>query len=149
MNSEKNKHLPTEDIMNTEKWEKEMTALVFAAVDGKEIRVSVGGQTLLVEVASTRQSRERGLSDREEIPAQGMLFMYAADHNGKFHRVSMGFDIGIRFYDASGEQVFEDLTPSDIVECPVPYRYVLETAIDLDLEGTLTVHGYTPITARA
>jgi uncharacterized membrane protein (UPF0127 family) len=128
--------------MHSDQWETEMQRLVYSSLDQKEIRVIVGDVELMVEVASTPPSRAAGLSGREELPSDGMLFMYDGDHMSPYHRTDMAFDVAIRFFDKQGELVHEDASDSRVVESPKPFRYVLESALDRVLSGRLRIPGF-------
>lgn len=124
--------------MDAASWEQNMSELMLAAMDQKIIDIAVGDQKLRVEVASSGTTRMAGLSNREEIPEDGMLFVYDCDVDRAFHRTTMLFPITIRFYDAAGELVHED-SGSKIVKPGVMYRYVLETLQDRPVEGSLSI----------
>lgn len=124
--------------MNVAEWESNMSAIVLAAVDQQVIQIKVGEQPLSVEVAASQMTRMAGLGDRDELPHDGMLFMYAEDVSRGYHRSTMRFPIAIRFYDAAGQLVHEDLS-SPAVYPPQPYRYVLETAMNRLLAGDLSI----------
>ncbi len=127
--------------IDEEDWQQQMAALNHQAVsgmDGQIINISVGSTVLEVEVASTPASYRRGLGDRTELPADGMLFVYAEDHDARFSRDPMSFDIVIWFFDAEG-RLFDFDRTSSIIKAASPYRYVLETDPVLDLHGDLTL----------
>jgi len=126
--------------MEAASWETAMQELVFSAVDQAILEISVGDTLLEVEAACSLTTRMAGLAERDEMPQDGMLFMYDEDVQKGYHRTDMRFPIAIRFYDSAGELVHVDMD-STIVKPLVAYRYVLETHADLELEGTLSIHG--------
>lgn len=126
--------------MESEAWEQTMAELVLAGVDQQVISISVGGTPLRVEVASSHTTRMAGLANREEMPEDGMLFMYDSDVDRAFHRTTMLFPITIRFYDAAGQLVHVD-NDTAIVKPKKKYRYVLETKRDRKVDGALVIQG--------
>lgn len=126
--------------MEAEAWEQSMAELVLTALDQQVISITVGETPLRVEVASSHTTRTAGLANREDIPEDGMLFMYDSDVDRAFHRTTMLFPITIRFYDAAGKLVHVD-NDTAIVKPAVKYRYVLETLRDKEVEGDLVIGG--------
>ena len=126
--------------MDAVRWERAMQELVYATVDQQILDVSVGDTDLELEAAASHTTRVAGLANRDDMPQDGMIFLYEVDVQKAYHRTQMRFPITIRFYDAAGQLVHVD-TDNQIVESPVPYRYVVETHSDLDLDGRLFIHG--------
>lgn len=124
---------------NATEWERAMEELVLHALDQTTMNITVGDTSLNVEVASSHTTRIAGLANRDEMPGDGMLFIYDCDVDRAFHRTTMLFPITIRFYDAAGELVHTD-EDSVIVKPGVKYRYVLETLSDCEVAGTLTLY---------
>lgn len=60
-----------------------------------ELIVSSSDQTLTVEVVNTPQSTTQGLSGRDAIGAQGMLFIFPTNEARYFWMKDMKFDIDI------------------------------------------------------
>ncbi|OGG81052.1 hypothetical protein A3H77_00660 [Candidatus Kaiserbacteria bacterium RIFCSPLOWO2_02_FULL_56_11] len=90
------------------------------------------GVSLNIEYALTKETRERGLSDRGEMPANSaMLFVFpAADRHG-FWMKDMLFSIDIFWFDDQGQVIWitEDVSPAtypSVFYPPKPVHYVLE-----------------------
>lgn len=129
--------------MNADKWEKHFFQKVVAEYDGQIMEVMVGEQKLDLVVASTHESRVRGLSQHTEMPHDGMLFIYDSDHNAMFTAEAMnGLDVSIWFFDADGADAGSgwDLQ-SDTAKADGPYRYVVETYSTMALAGRLKMVG--------
>lgn len=116
-----------------------LNQVALSTLDGQEIRITVGMQSLNVIVASTLMSRKRGLGTYQSLPSDGMLFIYTEDNDAPFTRDPMNFNIAIWFFDDEG-QLFDFDRESPIARASSPYRYVLETDQELDLHGTLQLH---------
>ena len=63
--------------------------------DRQQVQIAVGDQSLLVEVVNTPQSRAQGLSQREEIGADGMLFVLDKKRVPSFWMKQMKFDLDL------------------------------------------------------
>ncbi len=96
--------------------------------------VTVGGTTWVVELATTRELRYRGLSDREDLPAgRGMLFMYPNPQRLDFcmRRCLIPLDIAfigpdmrvVRMYTMEVESYWNATKP---YTCEVPAQFALE-----------------------
>lgn len=125
--------------MHPDKWAKHFTETVNAGLDGQVAHVTVGETPLECIIASVQESRAQGLSDHAELPHDGMIFIYEGDHTAKFHRRSMSMDISIWFFDAQGNLVGSGWT-DDEATASKPYRYVIETRPDIQLEGQLRIN---------
>ena len=116
--------------MNADKWLQHFNEQVVAAYDEQFAVVVLGEHRLECQVASTHESRVRGLSEHTEMPRDGMLFIYNEDHSALFHRKTMAFDISIWFFDAEGNLVGWGWDDQVSHAASAPYRYVLETHSD-------------------
>ena len=124
--------------MHPEAWEKEMSKLVNSALDGKQVGISIGGTNFVVTVASQSESRTAGLAGKESIPNDGMIFIYPGLHNAPFTMAEMLFPIQIYFFDAAGHIIHAEGSHSQLtVEPPESYRYVVELASNLIVDGEL------------
>lgn len=63
--------------------------------DREHVQIKVGEKTLNVEVVNTPQSTSQGLSGREEIGTDGMLFVFPKIETRYFWMKDMNFDIDI------------------------------------------------------
>jgi uncharacterized membrane protein (UPF0127 family) len=89
-----------------------------------------------VYVAAEPAQRQRGLMDRDELPAgTGMVFRFPADSSGAFYMYRTRIPLSIAFYDAEGTVVdvldMEPCPAEDPAACPryrpdAPYRGALE-----------------------
>jgi uncharacterized membrane protein (UPF0127 family) len=89
--------------------------------------------TVAVEVADTPDERSRGLSGREELPAEaGMLFLFDEPVNQGFWMKDTLIPLSIAFLDAEGRIVaLRDMEPCRREPCPLydpgqPYSSALE-----------------------
>lgn len=124
--------------MHPEVWEKEMAKYLSSALDNRKATIRVGDENLTCRIASSLATRTEGLSVYEELPDDGMLFIYPGDHNAPFSKADMDFDITIWFFDREGELISSGWE-NDIAFCEQPYRYVLETRSDAELQGRLEI----------
>ncbi len=123
--------------MNADKWLTHFTEQVNAGLDGETVSVFVGDTELECLIASTDETRTRGLSQHTELPSDGMIFIYDADHGAKFTRKDMAaLSVSIWFFNSDGELVGNGWA-GDVAEAREPYRYVIEANIDAKLSGTL------------
>lgn len=105
------------------------SALTLVGPEGQRIDVPV-------YVAAEPEQRQRGLMDRDELPAgTGMVFLFPADVTGAFYMYRTRIPLSIAFYDAQGRVVdvldMEPCTSQDPAECPryrpdAAYRGALE-----------------------
>jgi len=65
--------------------------------------VVIGGSSLKLELASTQSEREKGLSEREAIPADGMFFDFQVDGDWQMWMLQMRFPIDIAWLKKDGE----------------------------------------------
>lgn len=128
--------------MHPDAWEKQMFEILTAAMDGSILDIEVGDTELKVVAAASQESHIAGLSQHEELPNDGMLFMYHEDHDSPFTRKDMNFDIDIRFFDKDGELVacnaYDPEFTLTVAEPGGSYRYVLETS-PRELSGRLAI----------
>jgi len=127
-------------------------ALLFAAaVAAKTLlgspgaRVDFGrGAAVKVEVASTPEQKERGLSGRSGLPAgEGMLFAFDKEQKPAFWMKDMLFSIDIIWMDKSGEivDISQNLSPSSYPETFTPKKpaaWVLEVNAGFAKEHNLS-----------
>ncbi len=72
-------------------------------------RMEIGEQVLYIEVADTPAKQQQGLSDRDELGADGMLFSFPVPAQTSFWMVDMKFDLD--FIWIKDGKVFE-ITPN-------------------------------------
>jgi uncharacterized membrane protein (UPF0127 family) len=97
----------------------------------REHTLSVGGNELVVEVASTPAQRQQGLMYRESLPeGRGMLFLHPAPRILRFWMKNTYVPLSIAFIDTEGTIVnIEDMNPLEEVPGAVslkPVPYALE-----------------------
>lgn len=100
----------------------------------KTTRIELDGVTLTVELATTPAAQQRGLSDRNSMPADhGMLFIFNQEAEWSFWMYEMRFPLDIIWFNANRQAVFieQDLPPCTPAVCavyspPVGSLYVLE-----------------------
>lgn len=126
--------------MHPRAWAKHFDEHVTSGMDGLQVSVSVGDTPLTCVVASTHESRVRGLSNVTELPDDGMLFIYDGNHTAAYQSHSMAIDVSIWFFDAKGDLIGHGWNGDGVAAAEAPYRYVLETSADIQLEGRLTIH---------
>ncbi len=92
----------------------------------------VGGQTIHVSIADTKQAREEGLSGHTRLAAdEGMLFVFETDGTYAFWMKDMRFSIDILWLSAEGRVVYmaENIAPDtypQTFKSETPARYVIE-----------------------
>jgi uncharacterized membrane protein (UPF0127 family) len=84
--------------------------------DGRPVRVervTVGGVPISVEIADTRELRERGLMNRDALPEDyGMLFVYPDERIRSFWMRNTRIPLDIAFIDRNGSIVnIEQMQP--------------------------------------
>jgi uncharacterized membrane protein (UPF0127 family) len=126
--------------VHPEKWSKQFTETINAGLDGKTVELTVGDISLECMIASVHETRLRGLSEHAQLPLDGMIFIYEGDHTAKFQSLSMSIDVSIWFFDAQGDLVGNGWTEG-VASAEGPYRYVVETHPDLELDGKLVLSG--------
>lgn len=92
--------------------------------------IQVDGRPISVEIANTADLRERGLMDRDALPAdEGMLFMYPEERNRSFWMKRTRIPLDIAFADSNGIIVrIAQMQPYTTEKTPslVPAQYALE-----------------------
>jgi uncharacterized membrane protein (UPF0127 family) len=94
--------------------------------------ITIGKNTLQVEIASTDAEREQGLSDRTSMPAgHGMLFVFDPPRGVNFWMKDMQFSLDMVFATADGviTKIDTNVTPQSYPELfpsGGPITYVLE-----------------------
>ena len=88
-------------------------------------------KTIDIEIADTDSTRERGLMERSQIPAEtGMLFIFETAAPQSFYMASTPKSLDIQFYgpDSTLLNVAEDTTPFsfDTVPSSGPAQFVVE-----------------------
>lgn len=112
-------------------------------IDGFKMDLVVGKRVYLVEVASTEESRERGLMGREHLKeGAGMLFVFGEDGKHCFWMRNTPIPLSIAFIDSHGRIAgTADMKPkSEKLHCPKrAVRYALEVPRgDFDRNGIKT-----------
>jgi uncharacterized membrane protein (UPF0127 family) len=102
--------------------------------------VILGADTVVAEVASTPQERERGLMFRESVPdGTGMLFVFGDEAIRGFWMDNTYVDLDIAFMDASYRivdiQQLEAMS-TEVQDSRAPFMYALEVR-----RGWLAEHG--------
>ncbi len=99
----------------------------------EDLVILVGTSTILkLEVATTSEAREQGLSNRAAIPAdQGLLFIFPEPKFYGFWMKEMNFPIDIIWLDEDGVvvEIIKELSPQSYPEVfypPTPIKYVIE-----------------------
>lgn len=100
----------------------------------KPVKIMLAGVTLTVELATTPEEQQMGLSNRTSMPAdQGMLFVFNQEAQWSFWMHQMNFPLDIIWFNANKQVVFieQDLLPCTPQACPiftppVNAMYVLE-----------------------
>ncbi len=105
--------------------------------DGRPIRVervTVGGVPISVEIADTRELREVGLMNRDELPDDyGMLFVYPDERIRSFWMRNTRIPLDIAFIDGNGSIVnIEKMQPQtdENTISAGPVMYALEMNLD-------------------
>lgn len=98
-------------------------------LDREHIQIKVGEKTLNVEVVNTPGSTLQGLSGREKIGADGMLFVFPKTETRYFWMKDMRFDIDIIWIHGNNNENYEVVeisrnVPKPVLETP---DYKLET----------------------
>lgn len=98
--------------------------------DSQEIKIA--GQIFKVELAISDKQQQRGLSYREQLPANaGMLFVFKQPTKPGFWLKEMKFPLDIIWLDENRNVVYlhKNLSPQTypkIFQSPLPVKYVLE-----------------------
>ena len=105
--------------------------------DSSDLSVELGGKGFTVEMLTTRQAREQGMSGRPALPAgHGLLFVFPDSRRRAFWMRQCRIPLDIAFLDGSGRVLHTatmavespDTPPEKLrrYSCPKPTRYVLE-----------------------
>ena len=100
----------------------------------KPVKIMLAGVVLTVELATTPEEQQMGLSNRTSMPADhGMLFVFNQEAQWSFWMHEMNFPLDIIWFNANKQVVFieQDLPPCTPQACPiftppVNAMYVLE-----------------------
>jgi uncharacterized membrane protein (UPF0127 family) len=95
-------------------------------VDGKKIRIEVGGTPLDVTVASTPRSQAKGYMGAESEPSEGtgILFVYDLDAPLSFWMKNVKFPLDIMFFDSNFDLVdHQSMEPADDLQDHIIPRY--------------------------
>ena len=86
------------------------------------VKIMFAGVVLTVELATTPEEQQRGLSGRVSMPADhGMLFVFNQQSQWGFWMIDMHFPLDIIWFSANKQAVFieQDLPPCTPQACPV------------------------------
>ena len=86
------------------------------------VKIMFAGVVLTVELATTPEEQQMGLSGRVSMPAnQGMLFVFSQEAQWGFWMPDMNFPLDIIWFNANKQVVFieQDLPPCTPQACPV------------------------------
>jgi uncharacterized membrane protein (UPF0127 family) len=100
----------------------------------RPVKIMFAGVVLTVELATTPEEQQMGLSNRTSMPADhGMLFVFNQEAQWSFWMHEMNFPLDIIWFNGSKQVVFieQDLPPCTPQACPiftpsVNAMYVLE-----------------------
>jgi len=98
----------------------------------EHIDANINDTTVKLELADTEAQRDKGLSERDELPdGWGMLFDFKQDGDWRMWTVQMRFPIDIVWLDSNKKVVHvkNNARPADYPEryhAPEPSRYVIE-----------------------
>jgi uncharacterized membrane protein (UPF0127 family) len=104
--------------------------------DHSLVEIEIRGQGLIVEVVNTMASITQGLSDREEIGSEGMLFVLPKKVYTSFWMPRMHFDLDILWFDNERLVQISANVPAPEAETAtwkLP-KYPSEQAVNLVLE---------------
>ena len=82
----------------------------------QETEISVGGNPITVEIASTAEERAVGLMNRSSMPDdRGMLFVFETEHQASFWMKNTLIPLSIAFIAADGTiRQIEDMEPESL-----------------------------------
>jgi uncharacterized membrane protein (UPF0127 family) len=96
----------------------------------EKIRLTIGGETFVVEVARTEEEKRTGLMNRKSLGArEGMLFVYGGDQHLSFWMKNTSIPLTLAFLSKEGEILqIEQLKPFSLkaVMSERAARYALE-----------------------
>lgn len=117
--------------------------------DHQLVRLQIGGQTLKVEVVNSPQSITQGLSGRDQVGSDGMLFIFPQAKQASFWMKEMKFDLDVVWLaDSQVVAVTKDV-PHPAAETPLTElpTYSPPKAVEMVLEvpsGTADKFGWQP-----
>lgn len=107
--------------------------------------VEIAGKIIKVELATTKEAQEKGLSGRENIKnGEGMLFVFKKSQKNYFWMKDMNFSIDIVWINKENKVVFikQNAIPSSYPEIfgpDVDNKYVLELESGFSRENNLKI----------
>ena len=108
-----------------------------------ELRLELGGTSLIVEVASDDSSRKLGLMNRESLPeSRGMLFMFRTVREQSFWMKNTLIPLSIAFISDEGEILqIEHMKPNDLNGTGSKHK--VQYALEVN-KGWFERHGIVP-----
>jgi uncharacterized protein len=92
--------------------------------------MTLGSRSFVIEIANTDPTREKGLMQRDSMPADhGMIFVFPDEKPRDFWMKNTRFDLDIAFLDASGKVVsIKQMKAYDLSTTPsdAPAKYAVE-----------------------
>jgi uncharacterized membrane protein (UPF0127 family) len=88
----------------------------------KPVRIMFAGVVLTVDLATTPEEQQMGLSNRTSMPEDhGMLFVFTQEAQWSFWMHEMDFPLDIIWFNATKQVVFieQDLPPCTPQACPI------------------------------
>lgn len=105
--------------------------LLVVCVPEKKFRITIQKQELFVELAITREQREKGLMKRKHLPEnEGMLFVFPEPDYQSFWMKDTWIPLDLAFFDEEGFLIeVRSMEPhtTDIYISSQPAKYALET----------------------
>lgn len=101
-------------------------------VSSETLKIEIKGKNYTVQVARTALSREKGLSETQKIPHDGMIFIFPDSGIYSFWMKDMNYPIDILWIDKNFQiiEMRENIYPGTYPEVFTPEKeslYVLET----------------------